>query len=370
MADTDSSNTWSAVLDRTITAQLDQIAQDLAKLGAETAWLAEVAQTAVLGGKRLRAQLAYQSWLAHSGEEQSGVGLVNPDSPIANLAAVLELFQAAALVHDDLIDNSDTRRGQPAAHRNFARRLSSTAGYEDNERFGPAGAILLGDLLLIKSDELFASVVAQLDEARRGALTQVYNRMRFDVTAGQYLDALGEVVPLSCPPADLSAHAWRVIELKTVSYSVRAPLQLGAALAGATGTQLQDLEALAIPLGEAFQLRDDLLGVFGDAAVTGKSTASDLDSAKRTVLLATALEKTNPAERGYLVSTLTGQSVTAEDLTKISGLLVSSGARDHIELLISQRDADASAALAQLQITETGRAGLGELIKLLSWRSS
>ena len=370
MTHTDSNNTWSLVLDRTIAGQLHSISHDLAALGADTTWLADVAHTALQGGKRLRAELAYQSWLAHGPGDNLSEAAVAVDSAIAKLAAVLEIFQAAALVHDDLIDNSDTRRGHPAAHVNFAQRLHSADHLEDNERFGQAGAILLGDLLLIKSDELFSEVIADLDAARAQALSHVYDRMRFDVTAGQYLDALGEALPLSSSPAELSSHAWRVIALKTVSYSVRAPLQLGAALAGASTEQLQDLEDLAVPLGEAFQLRDDLLGVFGDAAVTGKSTASDLDSAKRTVLLASALENAKPAEREYLVSTLTGQNLSAENLSQVSALLVSSGARDHIEMLISQRDDDASATLAKLRITAAGRDALEELIKLLTSRNS
>ena len=243
------------------------------------------------GGKRFRAQFCY--WGAQSvvssgsvAENRDGERVSPGLSATVSAASSLEIFHAAALVHDDIIDNSDTRRGTASAHKLFESLHAESGWAGDSVDFGRASAILLGDLMLGWSDELLDEGLAEVADqaaARRARLE--FNRMRTEVTAGQYLDILEERAWLTQPEDELLDRAMRVIVYKSAKYSIQAPLVIGAALAGGSDDQLDSLRAFGLPLGIAFQLRDDVLGVFGDALVTGKPSGDDLREGKRTVLI-------------------------------------------------------------------------------------
>ena len=225
------------------------------------------------GGKRLRPAFAYWGY--------RGAGGPDSDQVVATLAA-LELVQASALIHDDLMDRSDTRRGEPAIHRRFAthHRRAGWAGSAD--AFGEASAILLGDLCLVWSDELLHS--SGLDAATLARARPVFDEMRSEVTVGQYLDVLTQAT------GDTSLErAGKVARFKSAKYTVERPLLVGAALADADAGVRAAYSAYGLPLGEAFQLRDDVLGVFGDPAQTGKPAGDDLREGKRTYLVAAAM---------------------------------------------------------------------------------
>ena len=193
------------------------------------------------------------------------------------------MFQAAALLHDDVMDGSDTRRGRPAAHRQFAD-LHRAQGWEGSpEAFGVAGAILAGDLCLSWSDEMFTGAGLPADQLARGRA--VFDRMRTELMAGQYLDMFEQV-----QPSTTVARARHVIRYKSAQYTVEQPLLLGGSLAGAPPELLAGYSAFGLALGEAFQLRDDVLGVFGDPTETGKPAGDDLREGKRTALVAAALD--------------------------------------------------------------------------------
>ena len=230
------------------------------------------------GGKRLRPAFAYWGWRAVAEP---------PDDPVDSsvLAAVLRAGTAARvrLVHDDVIDASATRRGLPTVHRIFADKHRDRSWHGSAEQFGLSAAILLGDLALVWADDIVATADLPPDARRR--VQRVWADIRTEVLGGQYLDIVAE-----SSGATTVASAMNVNTYKTASYTVTRPLQLGVAAAA----DRPDVQAIFFEvgndLGVAFQLRDDVLGVFGDPAVTGKPSGDDLRSGKRTVLLAEAIE--------------------------------------------------------------------------------
>ncbi|MFD0528010.1 polyprenyl synthetase family protein [Kitasatospora arboriphila] len=239
------------------------------------------------GGKRLRPAFCYWGWRGAGG---------SADHPgIADAAAALELLQASALVHDDLMDRSDTRRGLPSVHRRFEGLHRENGWRGDREQYGASAAVLLGDLLLIWCDELFQSSGLPDDAVR--AAKPVFDLMRTEVMVGQYLDVLE---PVAGDSADAGAldRAQTVLHYKSAKYTIERPLQVGALLAGAGPGLVEAYGAFGLPLGEAFQLRDDLLGVFGDPAVTGKPAGDDLREGKRTLLVAHAMRGLSPRTPG------------------------------------------------------------------------
>ncbi|WP_127793250.1 polyprenyl synthetase family protein [Agromyces sp. LHK192] len=320
------------------------------------------------GGKRFRARFCYWGWAAVA---PGGDDLAAERDPIIAAAAALELFHAAALVHDDLIDNSDTRRGAPSAHRLF-ESLHATSGWTgDAGEYGRAAAILLGDLLLGWSDELLDEGLDLLEERTtvRAARAE-FMRMRTEVTAGQYLDILEERAWLTRPDSEQRSRAERVIVYKAAKYSVEAPLALGAAIASAAPAQLDALRAYGLPLGIAYQLRDDLLGVFGDPEVTGKPAGDDLREGKRTMLIAIARERLAPGERVRLDELLGDPLLTAEQISDLQSSIRRSGAVDDVESLIAGHLAAATSALEGAPLDPAATFELRALAEAVSRRIS
>ncbi|SFC40921.1 polyprenyl synthetase family protein [Streptomyces aidingensis] len=277
------------------------------------------------GGKRLRPLLCLSGWQAAGGHGAS--------APVLRAAASLELFHAFALVHDDLMDGSALRRGRPSLHRTLALRHRdhlAPGGAADPDRFGTGAALLAGDLLLSWSDELLHRAGLPADRLP-GALALV-DTMRNEVMQGQYLDLL----VTGCPSAE-PGRALEVARLKTAKYTVERPLHLGALLAGAGRPVLDACTAYALPVGEAFQLRDDLLGVFGDPAKTGKPATDDLRDGKATVLLALAFRLATPAQRGRLRQLVGRPDLGEREADTIRGMLTDTGARAEVERMIRDR---------------------------------
>lgn len=328
----------------------------LARLGADTGVLADAVEQMLSGGKRLRAAFCYWSWRAHGGQADSPVA-----GAVLRVGAALELFQAAALFHDDVMDDSDIRRGHPAAHRTFAALHERSGWTGDSRRFGESAAILLGDLALVASDAEFNRALAVFpgDVARdaRG----VFDLMRTEVTVGQYLDVLAQALPWGVDPGVDEARAREVIRAKSARYSVEHPLVLGAALAGADTAAREECAAFGLPLGEAFQLRDDLLGVFGDPGTTGKPAGDDLREGKRTVLVARAMAAGDDAQRTILRTLLGVRDLSADDVGVAADAIVGTGAPDRVEELIADLSAKAFTALAAATLDEPGAAMLALL---------
>ncbi|MEU7139831.1 polyprenyl synthetase family protein [Nocardia sp. NPDC046473] len=280
------------------------------------------------GGKRIRPLLCVLGWLAAGG---------SPDIPesVLRAAGALEMFHAAVLIHDDIIDSSDTRRDRPTAHRALAVRHQTRS---DADCFGEHAAILLGDLAFIWSGELLHT--AGLTPRMLTAALSVLDAMRGDVQYGQYLDLLAT----GHPDADLD-RALQIIRYKTVAYTCQRPLQLGAALADAAPEVHAALLAYASPLGEAFQLRDDLLGVFGDPAVSGKSSADDLRDGKHSALIAIAFARADAAQAAQLRALLGNPELDEKAAAHCRAIIAATGAATEIGRMIAGRRDLALAAL-------------------------
>jgi geranylgeranyl diphosphate synthase type I len=322
-------------------APLAGISPDLAPFGAVT-------EAFVLdGGKRLRPAFCYWGYRAAGG----------PDSDaLVRAASSLELLQACALVHDDVIDASDTRRGAPSVHRRFAATHRSSGWHGDPEAFGAAAAILLGDLALIWADTMLAE--SGIDALALQRAFGVWDTMRVEVMCGQYLDVVEQA-----RGGGSVERALRVAQYKSAKYTVERPLHLGATLAGANGDLIQVLSDYGLPIGEAFQLRDDVLGVYGDPASTGKPAGDDLREGKRTVLVAYALEAANEAQQETLRRLLGDPALDEDGVTILRDVIASTGALDRVEQLIDERYVRAQEALGSPLIdpeAATALAGLAE----------
>jgi geranylgeranyl diphosphate synthase type I len=300
------------------------------------------------GGKRLRPAFAYWGWRGASG------GRGEDDGTVLRAVAALEFVHASALVHDDVMDGAETRRGRPATHIGFAARHGGADLSGDGVTFGTGAAILVGDLALVWSDELLGD--SGLSPAALTRARTVWDTMRTEVTAGQYLDLLRAAGGLPGPQGALT-----VARYKSAGYTVQRPLQLGAAIAGAGAEVAEACTAIGLPLGEAFQLRDDVLGVFGDPAVTGTSADDDIREGKRTLLVALAEERADEAGRGLLDRVLGNADAGPEEFDALRRLLETTGARARVEVRIADGTATARAAIAAAPLTADARAALDAL---------
>ncbi|MCQ9164276.1 polyprenyl synthetase family protein [Arthrobacter sp. STN4] len=321
----------------------------LAGISPDSLVLVDSIAALATGGKRMRALLCYWGW--------RGAGGAPDAAEVIMAGAALELFQAAALIHDDIIDRSDTRRGGPSVHRQFGTLHAANGWSLDEERFGHAAAILAGDLCLSFSEEMFAAIGTGPDSRARA----VFNLMRTEVMAGQYLDILEEVSGPAKPHSTAVARAAAIIRFKSAKYSSEHPLVLGGALAGASPEFLEGYSAFALPLGEAFQLRDDVLGVFGDPAQTGKPAGDDLREGKRTVLVGLTIDAAGETDREFVDSHLGRQDLSDAEIDKLCSIIVGSGALAGTEAMISELSASAFAALDGLPIDDEVSAALSAL---------
>ena len=296
----------------------------------------------VADGKRMRPLFCLAGWRAATGADAA----TPAPRAVVTAAASWEWLQGSALVHDDLMDASDTRRGRPSVHRAFERRHRDEGRVGDPAGFGAGTAILLGDLMLSWSDEMLRHA-AEIDPdlatgpgaARLARAFAVLDTCKTEVTFGQYLDVAAQT------RAEVDAEAaMLVVRLKTAKYTIERPLHLGAVLGGADDDLLERLSAVAMPLGSAFQLRDDVLGVFGDPATTGKPAGDDLREGKRTLLIARAMARLSTDDAARLSDTLG----TSAGVTAAAELVRSSGALQDVEAEIDRCAAQATAALTAL----------------------
>jgi geranylgeranyl diphosphate synthase, type I len=345
-----------------LTACLDHQEALLEKVSADLAPVVVALRDFLDGGKRMRPAFCYWGWQAAGGDQGQEQERTDSEAAVVRAAASLELLQASALIHDDYMDGSDTRRGAPAIHRRF-EALHRRGGWEGEPgRFGAAAAILLGDITLTWCDELFTR--CGLDPARIHAARPVFDLMRTEVMAGQYLDVVAQARGLSAStPREALARARTVIQYKSAKYTVERPLQLGAALATGTadGPVAAALSRYGLPLGEAFQLRDDVLGVFGDPAATGKPAGDDLREGKQTVLVALAAQRAGAAQLRALRAGLGDPALDEAGVERLRSIIAQTGALDEVEERIAALTDAALAALDEAPVTALAREVLGEL---------
>jgi geranylgeranyl diphosphate synthase, type I len=275
------------------------------------------------GGKRLRPAFCHWAFVGAGGD---------PADPIVvDAGAGLEMLHTFALVHDDVMDASRTRRGMAAVHEQFITEHRSRGLRGEDRRFGEGVAILVGDLAFVYADILL--------RAANPTATEIFNELRIEVNIGQYLDLLGTV-----EGAPTVASAQRICRYKSGKYTIERPLHLGAALADAFAPHESALSAYGLPLGEAFQLRDDLLGALGETERTGKPVGDDLREGKPTALVARALEHANAAQRQVLGG-LGDIALDHEQIAAIQEVLVDTGAAHQVESSITELRDEAIAAI-------------------------
>lgn len=362
------------LVDQRLHSFLESRSSELSAISPDLGHILEYSRGLLGTGKRFRARFCYWGWRAAGGSDTdlaSGVETVEDIESVLALAMSLEVFHAAALVHDDIMDNSDTRRGKPAAHKAFEALHRERSYSGGSEHFGHSTALLVGDLLLAWSDDLLnASLAGVTSPEIRSATRAEYSRMRQEVTVGQYLDIHEEAAWLHSPESERLERALRVVTYKSAKYSMEAPLLIGASLAGASPEALDSLRAFGLPLGIAFQLRDDVLGVFGDSEVTGKPSGDDLREGKRTVLIAVA-EAAMPAGARKIFNEMLGdRTLSGEQIDVMQETLHDTGALDHVEKMISSYVGQAMDALSVAPLSPAAATELTRLAEAVTKRQA
>lgn len=330
-----------------VDAVLSRLLSDKSAIHADDASVVmfiELLRDFLKGGKRLRPVLCCCGWRAACGEHELS-------SAVAHIGASLELFHAFALIQDDVMDRSETRRGAPTVHRVMACRH---ADHPQPNWLGDNAAILLGDLTLGWSYELVHA--ADLDAERVARLWPALDRMRAQTLSGQYLDLVATGRAYSTVDEALT-----IARRKTAAYTVEYPLMLGALVAGADKEVLRACAAYGVVLGEAFQLSDDLLGVFGDTTITGKSTIDDLREGKNTVLISIARQRACTEQRRRLDELVGCSDLDECRAEEARAIIVATGARSVVEQMIAERCQRALSILGSTRLYPEGRAMLQQL---------
>lgn len=341
-----------ARVDAVIATALDRLATDIAPATHSPQELLAPIAALSAKGKRVRALLVLTAHDACGGTEPERAALV---------AGAVEFFQTAALIHDDVLDRSDTRRGMPSTHRVLESLHTDNAWLGDAAKFGEGGAILAGDLALMACQQLLTTAIAGLPGAVATAVGQRFGAMASLCTAGQYLDIRLAAQPLQ----DLGAQTeviFATMRAKTASYTAEGPLAVGAALAAVDAATVDAWAAVGVPLGIAFQLRDDLLGAVGSPETTGKPAGDDLREGKRTLLLSLAVARADAAGRDVLTDAVGVPSASEADIAAAVDVVRTSGAVEAVEFQIHEYAQQARQSLDALVMDAPHRARLETLI--------
>ncbi|ASE56206.1 MULTISPECIES: polyprenyl synthetase family protein [Corynebacterium] len=304
------------------------------------------------GGKRVRPAFAWQGWLGAGGLE----GRFSPaedSQAVMNAVSALELIQACALIHDDIIDDADTRRGAPTIHKVFEAKHEAHSWNGAADRFGISAAILIGDVALTWADDMMHSSGLSSEALTRALVP--WRAMRTEVLGGQLLDITAEA------SRDSRVETAEKINLfKTAAYTIERPLHIGAAIAGAPAELVEAYRSFGRDIGVAFQLRDDQLGVFGDPEVTGKPAGDDLREGKRTVLVGQALSLylDSAPEKARFIDERLGAVSSAADIDELRNLIADSGAADAVEREIDRLTSRAFSTIENADLPATSRENL------------
>ena len=358
--------TWPGrLIEAELAAMLGRRLAELDFLGADIAPFDDVLGRLVRGpGKRLRPAFVYWGYRAAGGAP------TGPDADAAlRVGCAVEFLHACALICDDLMDGSAVRRWEPAAHVRLAGPDGRHGWPGPRPEFGRAAALVLGLQAFTWADAALCE--AGLRPDRLAAVLRLFTTLRTEVIGGQYLDLVhaergsvpaGTTPAVESPPvAEVIGAAERIIRYKSAKYTVERPVQLGAAVAGAGGGE-SFLSGYSLPLGEAFQLRDDVLGVFGDPEATGKPAGDDIREGKQTLLLVLGRQMASPAEQRVIETVPGNPAATEADIADVREALASCGALDAVERRIAGLAGQARAALdAAADVPHDARAALVQL---------
>nr|WP_264005399.1 polyprenyl synthetase family protein [Mycolicibacterium sphagni] len=352
----DQFDSWRADLRQAVLSQITEFiaarcADTLGDCGVDAA--GELLLEFVNGGKCLRSTFMYLGWLCGA----------PPDDAALSATGSLELIHAFALLQDDVMDNSPSRRGRPAAHIQLAAWHERSGHSGSSRRFGESAAVLLGDLCLIWADRVLRESGLGAEQLERA--WPRYDAMRTELAAGQFADL---VLDIRTSPTLESV--LRVARMKSGNYTVRRPLELGAAMAGCHEQTLARLGEYGLAVGEAFQLRDDLLGIFGSPATTGKPNGGDLLERKATSVMVAAQQMADPSTRAQFGELINTQHLDDTDLERWRSLILATGAVQHIEGLIADRVQAAQEALDGSGINGLIRAALLDMASICTRRAA
>ncbi len=318
----------------------------------------ELARMVTSGGKRLRAAFCYWAWQGSGGPDHPAAtsGQYDPEELVINVGAAFEFLQVFALIHDDIMDDSPTRRGTKTVHVNHAERLEANGWRGEPRRYGEGVAILVGDLGHVYADQLTRGVG---ERAR-----QLWDELRIELNLGQYLDMRSA----AAGALDLDT-ARQVATFKSALYTIVRPLQVGSCLLGSGDPSLlEQLDQFGRPLGRAFQLRDDALGVLGEESRLGKPVGDDLREGKPTELVAYAVANADPAQREKL-SQVGRPDLTGAEVDELVEVLQETGAVDQNEAEIARLVAESTKVLAELPFTDESKDALGALADYVALRT-
>lgn len=310
--------------------------------------VAEIGRMVLVGGKRLRPAFCHWGFVGAGGDPD--------DAMVVNAGAAFELMHVFALFHDDVMDDAASRRGAPTTHTRFTERHVDGAWAGEARRFGEGVAILVGDLAFVYADQLMAGASA--------TAWKIWNELRIELNIGQVLDIVGSV-----RNDRRRVKAERICRYKSGKYTIERPLHLGAVMAAPerAAELLPALSAYGLPLGDAFQMRDDVMGAFGDSAVTGKPVGGDLREGKPTPLMAMATEAATAAQAEVLA--LVGRTdLTDADVARVQQAIVDTGALAELEATIVRLTDEALSAIERAPLTEQARAELVALAAYVSHR--
>lgn len=330
-------------IDARLTTLLDSKLSEAARLSKDVEAMAlSVRDLTMRGGKRFRPALALAAYRAIDENADEG--------PVLDAGVALELLQTYLLIHDDWMDQDELRRGGPSVHVMLSRHFGSRS-------LGETSSILAGDW----ASALALEALARLDlpGGRLGSVIATFARIHQDAVCGQQMDIAGQASSIEA-----------MHDLKTGSYTVRGPILLGCALAGASPEQTRVLSRFARPLGIAFQLRDDLLGTFGDPEATGKPIGSDLRSGKRTMLVAVALDRASGADRETLAALLGKRDATEDEVAAVARIYETCGARAEVEARLDSLVREAIAELEAANLRPSGARCLTSAARALTLRRS
>lgn len=348
--------TFADAIGSALLSQIDELSTSLPDDPAFDDFVGELRGVIHAGGKRLRPEFCKWGYLAGGGDDLDA---------LVPVAAALEFVHMCALVHDDVMDNAGMRRGRPTTQVSFARIHAERGWPGDADAFGRSAAILIGDLAFVLADRMM--ITASFPFERVAAAYRQYTEMRVEVTAGQFLDLVE-----SRRHSAQTEVALTVAELKTSRYTVERPLLVGAALNDPDAGLGEALSRYGRPLGLAFQLRDDLLGAFGDETHTGKPVGGDFREGKQTYLLARTREAAGPAELEQLDALVGNAALDAADVAQIQQIVIESGARDDTEAIVEKLSDEAIAVLHTpgSPVEPEAAAGLETLARSVAFRDS
>ena len=314
--------------------------QELAEISSEAVELAgEIDRFVSSGGRRVRPAFVYSGYIAAEGKAHDA---------ILYASMCVEFLHTFALIHDDIIDRSETRRGKKTSHKAFEDLHRSKKLFGDRSQFSLSAAILAGDLAAAFAEDILTTAPFPQERLRRAR--SIFDQMKAQVIAGEYLDVLGGY------KAKLSEEeVLNILEYKTAKYTVERPLQIGAVLAGAELPILETFTAYGIPLGQAFQLQDDILGTFGDPKEIGKPTDSDIREGKKTVLVAKAYEWASPKQRKLMSRLIGNPKLKHEEVGQVREIIYNVGAYQYAVSLSHKLIEQAKEALLRAKLDDDGK---------------